>query len=280
MDTRSVYFDISKAFDRVWHEGLIYRLHSCALSGNLLSLLQSFLDSRKQRSILNGRASKWGSISAGVLQGSILSPLFFLVYINDSTANIRCDMKLFADGTSLFRTANDPYQAAADMNHDLNVVKNWPNQWRMLFNPDHMKQAVEITFFTKRNSINHTVLKFNNAPVVKVDEHKHFGMILDSKMSFASHIQAATLKCRRGIRMIKFLWTYLPRKTLEQLYKSYVRPNLDYGDVIYHVPHSDCERSQTPFLTRNMDQYEQIQYSAALAITGAWKGTFHEELYD
>ena len=80
-----------------------------------------------------------------------------------------------------------------------------------------MKQAVEITFSTKRNSINHSVLKFNNVPVAKVDEHKHLGMILDSKMSFASHVQAATLNCRHGIGMIKFLSTYLPRKILEQL---------------------------------------------------------------
>ena len=280
MDVRSVYLDISKAFDRVWHESLIYKLRSCGVSGNLLSLLQSFLDNRKQCTVLNGRASKWGSISAGVPQGSILGPLFFLVYINDLTATIRYDMKLFADDTSLFRTANDLNQAAADMNHDLNSIRNWARQWRMLFNPDPMKQAVEITFSTKRNPINHPVLKFNNVPVAKVDEHKHLGMILDSKMSFASHIQVPTLKCRRGIGMIKYLSTYLPRKTLEQLYKSYVRPHLDYGDVIYHVPHNECELSHTPFLTRNMEKLEQIQYSAALAITGAWKGTSREKLYD
>ena len=150
MDVRSVYLDISKAFDRVWHEGLIYKLRSCGVSGNLLSLLKSFLDNRKQRTVLNGRATKWGSTSAGVPQGSILGPLFFLVYINDLTANIRCNMKLIADDTSLFITANDLNQAVADMNHDLNIIKNWAHQWRMLFNPDHMMQAVEITFSTIR----------------------------------------------------------------------------------------------------------------------------------
>ena len=80
--------------------------------------------------------------------------------------------------------------------------------------------------------------------------------------------------------MIKFLSTHLPRKNLEQLYKSYVRPHLDYGDVIYHVPHSECELSHTPFLTKNMEKLEYIRYSAASAITGAWKGTSREKLCD
>ena len=78
----------------------------------------------------------------------------------------------------------------------------------------------------------------------------------------------------------RLLAVIVPRKTLEQLYKSYVRPHLDYGDVIYHVPHNECELSHTPFLTRNMGKLEQIQYSAALAIPGAWKGTSREKLYD
>ena len=93
---------MSKAFDRVWHDGLIYKLKRCGVSGQLLSLIQSFLSDRKQRTVLNGKSSIWGDISAGVPQGSILGPLFFLVYINDLTENLKCNVKLFADDTSLF----------------------------------------------------------------------------------------------------------------------------------------------------------------------------------
>ena len=105
-------------------------------------------------------------------------------------------------------------------------------------------------------------------------------MILDSKMYFASHIQVATSKCGAGIGMIKFLSTYLPRKTLGEPYKSYLRRHLEHGYVIYQVPRSKCELSHTLFLTRNMEKLEQIQYSAVLAITGAWKGISREKLYD
>ena len=88
LDVRSVYLDISKAFDRVWHEGLIYKLRRCGVSGNLLSLMKDFLANREQRTVLNGKTLEWGSVTASVPQGSILGPLFFLVYINDYTDNL------------------------------------------------------------------------------------------------------------------------------------------------------------------------------------------------
>ena len=102
LEVRSVYLDFPKAFDRVWHDGLIYKLRRCGISGNLLLLLRSFLSSRKQRTVLNGQSSGCGNISAGVPQGSILGPLFFLIYINELSQNLRCNVKLFADDTSFF----------------------------------------------------------------------------------------------------------------------------------------------------------------------------------
>ena len=186
LDVRSVYLDISKAFDRVWHDGLLYKLERCGVSGQLLHLIRSFLKDRKQRTVLNGKSSIWGDISAGVPQGSILGPLFFLVYINDLTENLKCNVKLFADDTSLFTVVQNPNTAANDMNHDLELIKQWAHQWRMSFNPDPQKQAVEIIFSRKRNKIDHPVILFNDTPVKKVDEHKHLGLFLDSNLSFSA----------------------------------------------------------------------------------------------
>ena len=134
LDVRSVYLDISKAFDRVWHDGLIFKLKRCGVSGQLLSLLQSFLMDRRQRTVLNGQCSSWGDISAGVPQDSILGPLFFLVYINDLTENLKCNVKLFADDTSLFSVVENSNAAANDMNHDLELIMQWAHDWRMSFN--------------------------------------------------------------------------------------------------------------------------------------------------
>ena len=178
LDVRSVYLDISKAFDRVWHAGLLYKLERCGVPGQLLSLIRSFLKDRKQRTALNGKSSNRGDISAGVPQSSILGPLFFLVYINDLTENLKCNVKLFADDTSLFTVVQNPNTAANDMNDDLELIKQWAHQWRMSFNPDPQKQAVAIIFTRKRNKIDHPVVLFNDTPVKKVDEHKHLGFFL------------------------------------------------------------------------------------------------------
>ena len=279
LDVRSVYLDISKAFDRVWHDGLIYKLKRCGVSGQLLSLIQNFLKNRKQRTVLNGQASNWGDILAGVPQGSILGPLFFLVYINDLTENLKCNVKLFADDTSLFTVVQDSNTAASDMNHDLELVRKWANDWRMSFNPDPTKQAVELMFSKKKSVIDHPVILFNDMPVMKVDEHKHLGITLDRTLSFSAHIKAAISKTRKGIGMLRFLSRYLPRHTLNELYKLYVRPHLDYGDIIYHNPPKVCDFTGSTTLSSLMEKLESVQYSAALAITGAWRGTSRDKLY-
>ena len=112
----------------------------------------------------------------------------------------------------------------------------------------------------------------------KVEERKHLGIILDSKFSFSSHIKSAISKTRKGIGLLKYLSKYLPRHTLNDLYKLYVRPHLDYGDVIYHIPPKVFEFSQTVILPNLMEKLESVQYSAALAVTGTWRGTSSEKL--
>ena len=185
---------MSKAFDKVWHEGLIFKLRRYGISGELLLLIKSFLENHKQRTVLNGKTSKWSDVKAGVPQGSILGPLLFLVYINDVTDNLICNVRLFADDVSLYTVVHDPNKAAADINRDLDIIKSWANNWRMSFNPDPSKQAVEVTFSRKMIPVDHPLIFFNDTPVMKVNQHKYLGLILDAKLSFSDHIQAAICK--------------------------------------------------------------------------------------
>ena len=116
------FLDVSKAFDRAWHEGLIYKIKCMGITGLPLKLIQSFLNNRLQRVVLNGQTSAWTPVLAGVPQGSILGPLFFLIYINDLTKDISSTAKLFADDTSIFSVVNDINVSADQMNKDFEKI--------------------------------------------------------------------------------------------------------------------------------------------------------------
>ena len=102
LELTAIFLDISKAFGKVWHKGLIFKLKRNGLSDKILNIITDFITFRKQRVILNGQASPWTSITAGVLQGSILGPLLFLVYIIDLSDNLSATTKFFGDDTCLF----------------------------------------------------------------------------------------------------------------------------------------------------------------------------------
>ena len=125
LETRSKFLDISKAIDRVWHEGLIYKLKTIGVSNNLLTLFQSFPDNRYQRVLLNGQNSHWELIKAGVPQGAILGPLLFLIYINDLSKNLISSVKLFADDTSVFSIVNGFIVFTEEINNDMKRISAW-----------------------------------------------------------------------------------------------------------------------------------------------------------
>ena len=122
LEVRSVFLDISKAFDKVWHEGLLYKLRSMGISGDLYKLLENYLSGRLQRVVLNGQTSSWRPVLAGVPQGSILGPLLFLIYINDLPNELKSNAKLFADDTSLFTIVKDENESANILNNDLSLI--------------------------------------------------------------------------------------------------------------------------------------------------------------
>ena len=90
------------------------------------------------------------------------------MYFNDLTEDFRCNVKLFADDTSLFTVAEYSNAAANDMNHDLKLINQWAHSWRMSFNPDPQKQALELIFSRKINEMDHPIVLFNDTPVKKV----------------------------------------------------------------------------------------------------------------
>ena len=123
INVRGVFLDISKAFDKVWHEGLLFKLESYGIGGELLNLFKDYLHKRQQRVVLNGQSSSWEAIKSGVPQGSVLGPLLFLIYINHLSSGLSSTCKIFADDTSLFSFVHDKYVSRDELKNDLKKIK-------------------------------------------------------------------------------------------------------------------------------------------------------------
>ena len=127
-EVRAIFCDINKAFDRVWHKGLLFKLNSVGISGSPLQWFTNYLDCRKQRVVIPGVRSNWSTIEADVPQGSILGPLLFLLYIDVIVDNINSSIRLFADDTTLYIIVDNPVQAADQLNFDLFKIHQWANK--------------------------------------------------------------------------------------------------------------------------------------------------------
>ena len=139
----------------------------------------------------------------------------------------------------------------------------------MSFNSDRTKQAQEILFSRKKNATTHPPLFFIDFGTKLSSNRKHLGLTLDSKLSFNEHINDKIHQANKGVGLLRKVQTILPRSSLLTRYKSFIRPLLDYADVIYDQP------SNASFAKK----IESVQYNAALAITGAIKGSSREKLY-
>ena len=134
-EIRAAFYDISKAFDRVWHKGLLYKLRCMGCSKRVVKWFESYLSQRRQRVVINGQSSDRVHILADVPQGSIVGPLLFLIYINDIVKHIGCSIRLFADDTSLYIIVDCPLQSAQLLNTDLQTISDWAAAWLVTFNP-------------------------------------------------------------------------------------------------------------------------------------------------
>ena len=139
----------------------------------------------------------------------------------------------------------------------------------MNFNPDPTKQAQELIFSRKGLTINHPPLLLNENVVPQISLQKHLGMFRNSKLNFSEHLKNIFQKTNKTIGLLRKLQTLLPRALLITIYKSFIRLHLDYGDMIY---------DQT-FNMSFQQKMEMIQYNAALAITGAIRGSSREKLF-
>ena len=264
-EVRAVFCDISKAFDRVWHKGLLFKLRQSGISGALLSWLTDYLSERKQCVVLSGTKSDTVSVTAGVPQGSILGPLLFLVYINDIVQDIRSPIRLFADDTALYIIVNDPIAAAALLNDDLAKIHTWAEHWLVSFNP---AKTETLLFSRKVNKPVHPPVVLNNIQINTVTTHRHLGVTLSSSCSWHDHIQSTKQKAWQRINIMRSYKFILDRKSLEIFYTTFIRPLVEYADVVWdNISKAD------------EGDLEKIQHEAARVISGATRLVSLNNLY-
>ena len=169
-DIQLIFFDISKAFDKVWHKGLIFKLRQIGGRGSLLSFFENYLDHRKQRVVVNGKHSSYQCINAGVPQGSVLGPLLFLVYINDIANHLTSKTTLYADDTTLSKQINDYVISTHELQNDLHMIDSWATKWKVKFNPTK-SESLLISRKKYMNELN--TYNFQNQHIIKVENHTH-----------------------------------------------------------------------------------------------------------
>ena len=264
LDVCYVSLDATAAFDRVWHDGLLFKLRKIGITGNLFSWLSSYLADRKQRVMIKGQFSNWENNSAGVPQGSILGPLLFLIYVNDIVCDIESDILLFADDTSILENISDYDISFEKINRDLNKLSVWSNQWLVSFNPTKTKYII---FSKKRMKIAHPPLYLGNQLLDEVSKHKQLGVTFNEKMTFDDHINENCSKAMKRITVLKRINNKLPRNSRLTIYKSFIRPIIEYGWQLYN--------SSTD---KGLQKLEKIQRAAILTVTWAYKKTSHIKL--
>ena len=149
-------------------------------------------------------------------------------------------------------------------------IRDWTFNWKMSFNPDLTKQAKEV-MFSKKKKFRVFILSYllNNSLIEQDTTQKHLGLTLDHKLTFQYHANEKIKKAMKGIGLLRKLQSILPRTSLLTIYKSFIRPHLDYGDVVYDQPSNDAFSNKLG----------TFQYNATLTITGAMKGTSCEKSY-
>ena len=179
-DTCLVFLDISKAFDKVWHEGLLFKIKRLGITGKLLDWLKDYITDRHQKVVLNVVSSNLRYLTSGVPQGSTLGPLLFLIYVNDITENMECTMNLFADDTSIQQKLTD-LTSFSPIKRDLERLSKYGNSWLLKFNATKTEYMI---VSKKRSRTNYPNLYLNGANITETEHHTHLGVTNYKQQSF------------------------------------------------------------------------------------------------
>ena len=235
--TGMVLLDIEKAFDSVWHDGLIFKLHKIGTPLYLIKLIASFLRNRSFTVSVNGKQSSQRHIPAGLPQGSVISPLLYAIFTSDLKIPRNCDAGFYADDTAITSTAKSSNTVIKSLATALSRIDNYFKKWRIKVN-NEKTQAILFKFNQSKKRIPTQRLVFNGSIINLRTEVKYLGVTIDHKLNFGAHIDACRTK---AINCFKSMYPLLCRKSKLSthnkltLYKAIIRPKMTYGSPVWSV---------------------------------------------
>lgn len=230
----SCFFDLSKAFDRVWHQGLLAKLAHLGVSGKAHDWFSAYLSHRRQRVKVENEYSEWLTIPAGVPQGSVLGPLLFLAYTVDlpsACANPTTICSQFADDTALITASASLCAAERDLQSAVTSAGEWLKAWHLLVNPS--KTVVMVFHHPNRPPPRQPSIVLHGTTLSVVSQHKHLGLIIESSLRWNRYVDHILAKSLHRLFQIHRIRSSLNSFALCFLYKTYVRPIIEYASLAY-----------------------------------------------
>ena len=257
-DVTAIYLDISKYFDKIWHEGLLYKCkNEFFISGSLFSWLKSYLTDRTQRVRVGDAFSTTKMTKAGVPQGSVLGPLLALMYLDGLRHNLTNEILLYADDTSIHasHTTEDIDVVQDSLQRDLDNIDGYAKQWAIQFN---ITKTVQQTFSHKLHPTVPTLHFAGQNIPTDTETHKHLGITFSTDLRFHNHVNNIIKKANIAMSPLYPIAKHIHRNILSLIYTTYVRPHLDYCDIVFdgHITVNDELR------------LERVQRRAARLVTG------------
>ncbi|KFM71881.1 RNA-directed DNA polymerase from mobile element jockey, partial [Stegodyphus mimosarum] len=224
------FLDFEKAFDRVWHDGLIHKLTNFMLPHGFIKLSQSYLKRRSFQIRCGDTLSSKRIIFSGVPQGSVLGPIFFNIYINDMPHPFNTKILKYADDTVALVESRNPQNAITNLQLSINIISKWCHQWKINLNPGKCS-VILFRRYKTRMRVN-TDIKINDSIINNPDSYKYLGVIIDKNLNFKEHISYILNKANAAFYSIYPIIgrkSKLNIKIKKMLYISLIRPILLYA---------------------------------------------------
>ena len=221
-----IYLDFRKAFDSVPHKRLIGKLRCYGIGDRVLSWIESFLEDRMQQVSLYGNLSDLVPVRSGVPQGSVLGPLLFLLYVNDLPDAVTSNVRMFADDTKLFSGISSEHDVRT-LQADLNALVEWSRTWQLPFNENKCK-VLHVGAAKDHHSFQMGSDRLTNTSV-----ERDLGVQVDSILKFRQQASTAVFKASQVLAVIRRSFAFLDEFTLPLLFKSLVRPHLEFSSLVW-----------------------------------------------